>query len=102
MLVKFAKESYTIAAGKLVSGKVSRPQTLHVASGRVWLTVTGEAADHWLTAGDVFSLPVGRLIVIEADKGASEIQFKKNHVALPVAENLAKFSQPKASAPCHA
>ncbi|HTD05978.1 DUF2917 domain-containing protein [Undibacterium sp.] len=74
MLVKFAKESYTIPAGAAVSGKVSRPHAIHVASGRVWLTVEGWSADHWLNAGDSFTLPADRLVVIEADKQASLIE----------------------------
>ncbi|CAN5695831.1 hypothetical protein BH11PSE12_BH11PSE12_31330 [soil metagenome] len=74
MLVKFAKESYTIAAGTAVSGQLQRPQSLHISGGRVWLTIAGDAADHWLSAGEVFILPAKRLIVIEAEQEASHIQ----------------------------
>jgi hypothetical protein len=74
MLVKFANTSYTIAAGTAVSGKLQRPQSIKVASGRVWLTVEGWEADHWLKAGEAFALPAGRLIVLEADQDASRIE----------------------------
>lgn len=90
MLVKFAKESYTIPAGAAVSGKVSRPHAIHVASGRVWLTVEGWSADHWLKAGETFTLPADRLVVIEADKQASRIETAKNKVSAPVAASLPK------------
>ncbi|MES2106848.1 MAG: DUF2917 domain-containing protein [Pseudomonadota bacterium] len=90
MLVKFAKESYTIPAGAAVSAKVSRPHAIHVASGRVWLTVEGWSADHWLNAGDSFTLPADRLIVIEADQHASQIDMAKSKSALPALADLPK------------
>jgi hypothetical protein len=30
---------------------IDRPQTLHVLHGQIWLTIEGEADDHWLDAG---------------------------------------------------
>ncbi|WP_277186460.1 DUF2917 domain-containing protein [Caballeronia sp. BR00000012568055] len=30
---------------------IDRPQTLHVLRGQIWLTIEGEADDHWLDAG---------------------------------------------------
>lgn len=86
MLVKFAKESYTIPAGKAVSGKVDSPQAILIASGRVWLTVEGVEADHWLQAGESFTLPADRLIVIEADKQASLIEMATGKVAIHAAQ----------------
>ncbi len=74
MLIKFAKESYTIAAGTTVSGQLQRPQSLHISGGPVWLTIAGDTADHWLSAGQVFILPAKRLIVLEAGQEASRIQ----------------------------
>ena len=102
MLVKFAKESYTIAAGGAVSGKVSHPQMIQIAGGRVWLTVAGDSADHWLNAGEVFTLPAGRLIVIEADQETSEIQFKNNNASFSGTKNLPALSTPASVAPCQA
>lgn len=90
MLVKFAKESYTIPAGAAVSGKVNRSHAIHVASGRVWLTVEGWSADHWLNAGDTFTLPADRLVVIEADKQASLIEIARNKASLSALADLPK------------
>ncbi|MDR5739083.1 MULTISPECIES: DUF2917 domain-containing protein [unclassified Caballeronia] len=33
-----------------------RPQTLRVLRGQIWMTVEGEADDHWLKAGDAVEL----------------------------------------------
>jgi hypothetical protein len=30
---------------------IDRPQTLRVTRGQIWLTIEGEADDHWLDAG---------------------------------------------------
>lgn len=30
---------------------IDRPQTLRVTRGQIWLTIEGEADDHWLEAG---------------------------------------------------
>ncbi len=30
---------------------IDRPQTLRVARGQIWLTIEGEAGDHWLDVG---------------------------------------------------
>jgi Protein of unknown function (DUF2917) len=91
MRVKFTDESYTITAKTALSGKVSQPRNLQIESGRVWLTVEGEPDDHWLGAGDVFSLPAHRLIVIEADQQASRIQFKESNSAASPMSNLFKW-----------
>lgn len=72
MLLKFARESYTIEAGKAVSCKVRRAQTIQIITGRVWLTVEGQLADYWLKPGEQFTLPAGRLIVIQADNSANQ------------------------------
>jgi hypothetical protein len=63
----FTNESLVIGAGEAVSGIASQAQTLHVASGRAWITIEGMSHDYWLSAGDTFSVAPGRLIVIEAD-----------------------------------
>ena len=94
MLVKFAKESYTIPAGAAVSGKVASPQAIHIASGRVWLTVEGLEADHWLNAGETFTLPADRLIVIEADKQASLIEMATGKAAISPAHLPKRHATP--------
>jgi len=35
---------------------IDRPQTLRVTRGQIWLTVEGDADDHWLDAGDSVEL----------------------------------------------
>lgn len=76
MLLKFAKESYTIDAGKAVSYQARRAQTIQIATGQVWLTVEGRLADYWLSAGEQFTLPAGRLIVIQAERQPSQIKLQ--------------------------
>jgi hypothetical protein len=38
-----------------------------VESGRAWITVSGDARDHFLTAGEHLPLPRGAVVVIEGD-----------------------------------
>ena len=71
----FANRCFEIQAGHAVSGTAAQARTLRVASGRVWVTVEGERDDFWLRAGDSVSVAPGRLVVIEADQGASRIDF---------------------------
>lgn len=42
------------------------PRRLVVTHGRLWLTFSGDAADHWLAAGEGIDLAAGREAVIEA------------------------------------
>ncbi|HEX5806405.1 MAG TPA: DUF2917 domain-containing protein [Macromonas sp.] len=45
----------------------TRPGTLlRVRSGRLWLTQSGDPADHFLVAGDTFRVGSGR-VVLQAD-----------------------------------
>ncbi len=41
------------------------PRRLVVTSGRLWLTVSGGCADHWLCAGEGLTLEPGREAVVE-------------------------------------
>lgn len=41
------------------------PRRLVVTSGRLWLTVSGGGADHWLHAGEGLTLVPGREVVVE-------------------------------------
>lgn len=41
------------------------PRRLRVTQGRLWLTLAGGGADHWLAAGEGFTLPAGRAAVVE-------------------------------------
>lgn len=73
MRTLFANSSLSLQAGQAVSGVASQSQCLRIASGRVWVTVEGDLGDYWLSAGDSFAMPAGRLIVIEADAVASKV-----------------------------
>lgn len=102
MLLKFAKESYTIDAGQAVSYKLRRAQSIQIVSGRVWLTVEGQLADYWLNPGEQFTLPAGRRIVIEADGQASQIKLQTPASWRLPRWNLAAWRKAKPLAPCQA
>lgn len=67
----FTNQLLSIAPGEAISGIASRPQTLRVTRGNVWLTIEGIKHDYWLSAGDTFTAIPGRLIVVEADTDSS-------------------------------
>ena len=50
----------------LTLGAARTPRRLVVTCGRLWLTVSGGADDHWLAAGEGFTLAAGRAAVVEA------------------------------------
>lgn len=41
------------------------PRRLQVTHGRLWLTLDGGGADHWLAAGEGLTLAAGREAVVE-------------------------------------
>lgn len=84
MLVKLAKQAYTIESHGVLSGVLEQPQLLQVCRGRVWLTVEGSTEDYWLSAGDVSVLPAGKLLVLEAEQQAAVVQIKTSHSAKPL------------------
>lgn len=86
---KFANPSYTIAAGRTVSGKLEQARTIQVSGGRVWLTVEGDRNDYFLEAGQTFTLPAGRLLVMEADRHASLIETVGNAAPVTAARRRA-------------
>ncbi|MFM9438160.1 hypothetical protein ACFDR9_005263 [Janthinobacterium sp. CG_23.3] len=92
----FANSCFHIAAGQAVSGVAGQAQSLRIASGRVWLTVEGELGDYWLSAGDNFAVPAGRLVVIEADKVASRVDFsgaRRPSIAAGLGAQLNRLAQ---------
>ncbi|APD11200.1 hypothetical protein UC34_25230 [Pandoraea vervacti] len=44
------------------SPAAERPQSLQVLQGLLWLTVEGEHADHWLSAGESFEIRGGQRV----------------------------------------
>jgi hypothetical protein len=75
----FTKSSLCINAGSTVSGMSTEPETLHVTTGRVWVTVEGQLDDYFLQAGDSITVDADRLIVIEADKIDSRVHLPALH-----------------------
>ncbi len=51
-------QALTVAAARV-------PRRLVVTSGRLWLTITGGTDDHWLSAGEGFTLAAGLEVVVE-------------------------------------
>jgi len=77
----FTNKTLAIRAGEAVSGVASRPQTLRIQRGRVWITVEGIQHDYFLHAGDTFTAVPGRLTVVEADQDAS-VDMRRPNAAL--------------------
>jgi hypothetical protein len=61
---------------------IARPHTLRVCRGLLWITVEGEAADMWLSAGDTIELPAGTTVWVgaQAPGGRFDLAFES---ALP-------------------
>lgn len=77
MLIEFTKDVHQLAPGALISFQLAHAQHLRIEGGRVWLTIEGDAEDHWLQAGASLVLPAARLIVIEADRASSSLYLQK-------------------------
>jgi len=63
----FTNTGLGIPAHQAVSSIASRPQTLQIVSGCVWVTVEGVSQDYWLSAGDSLTVTPGRLVVVESN-----------------------------------
>ena len=50
---------------------IDRPQTLRVTRGQIWLTIEGEADDHWLEAGASVELKPWTTIWVSGTEDAS-------------------------------
>lgn len=42
------------------------PRRVVVTSGRLWLTLSGDPADHWLAAGEGLTVAAGQQAVVES------------------------------------
>lgn len=62
-----AGEPLTLARGATCTRRARTGSQLRVESGRAWITVSGDARDHFLTAGEHLPLPRGAVVVIEGD-----------------------------------
>jgi hypothetical protein len=65
----------TLAAGEVRTLRLDAGASLAVADGLLWLTRSGDPADHLLSAGTIFSFPRGALVVIQALR--SEARYKR-------------------------
>jgi hypothetical protein len=55
-----------LAPGQALTLAAARgPRRLVVTAGRLWLTVSGGTSDHWLCAGEGFTLAAGEEVVVE-------------------------------------
>ncbi|MFG6460225.1 DUF2917 domain-containing protein [Roseateles sp. DXS20W] len=61
-----------LAPGQALTLAAARaPRRLVVTAGRLWLTVSGASADHWLCAGEGLTLAARQEVVVEAWPEAS-------------------------------
>jgi hypothetical protein len=73
MRILFTNSTLNIKSGMTVSGVSNQRESLSVVRGRVWVTVEGSPDDYWLGAGDTFVVEPGKLVVVEAYRGDSQI-----------------------------
>ena len=73
MRILFTNSTLDIKSGVTVSGISNRRETLNVVRGRVWVTIEGSPDDYWLGAGDTFIVEPGKLVVVEAYRGDSQV-----------------------------
>jgi len=90
MTNNFANQSYTITAGKTLSGVSPVDRKIRVVCGRVWLTIAGEDCDFWLSDDETVVIPANRMVVVEADQQASLIELQT--VTSTVAANQPDFA----------
>ncbi|KAF3997125.1 DUF2917 domain-containing protein [Glaciimonas immobilis] len=83
LFTKGIEQSLALNAGQVLSMQAKRAETLQVTSGRVWVTISGERDDYWLSAGDHLNVAAGSRIVLEADQGQSvvKVQLQKPAVS---------------------
>ena len=77
----FVKNSHAIPHGQVLAGVARQAKTVHVASGLAWITIEGTPDDFWLLPGDSLPIMPGKLVVIEAVKGASRIDIRSGYAA---------------------
>ncbi len=64
-------ELETLAAGEVRTLRLPAGASLAVTDGILWLTRSGDPADHLLSAGTTFSFPRGALVVVQALRNAA-------------------------------
>ena len=67
-IVKLFKEYLELGAGDLVALDLKAGQSLTVASGRLWLTRSGDSHDYWLQPGNQVTFGAATSMLAEADR----------------------------------
>jgi hypothetical protein len=57
----------SLSPGELLTLTPTQPTTLHLKSGALWVTQTGDDRDHYLKAGQTMLLASHRLTVMQAE-----------------------------------
>ncbi len=62
----------SLSPGELLTLTPTQPTSLHLKSGALWVTQTGDDRDHFLRAGQTMQLAPGRLTVFQAEHGGAQ------------------------------
>ena len=62
----------SLSPGELLTLTHTQPTSLHLKSGALWVTQTGDDRDHFLRAGQTMQLAPGRLTVFQAEQGGAQ------------------------------
>ena len=61
-----------LSPGELLTLTPTQHTRLHLKSGALWVTQTGDDRDHFLRAGQIMQLAPGRLTVFQAEQGGAQ------------------------------
>ncbi|MFD0668312.1 DUF2917 domain-containing protein [Ramlibacter sp. MAHUQ-53] len=87
----------TLPPGRPLTLRAAAGTVLRVLRGRVWLTRSGDAADHFLQAGEALRLD-GARTVVEADRGeAARFVLEAPQAATAAAPPRQAAARPSAS-----
>lgn len=59
------------------------PQSLQVLQGLLWVTVEGEPADHWLSAGETFEIRAGQRLWLGTWQDTARFRLSQPMALLP-------------------
>jgi hypothetical protein len=74
---------FELDADLCIARRVTSACELAVETGRIWLTIEGDACDHWLSAGERFMLPRGKHIWLSAETGGARLRVVESGGAPP-------------------
>jgi hypothetical protein len=64
-----------------------RALTVHVVAGRVWLTLSGDTEDHFLSAGESRAVPARARALLSAEGGPAQLRIEPQAARLKLARN---------------